>query len=103
MTTRYSLIVAAIAIAVLPSCAVRYQELLTDRDSEIRELKSTIADMRAGREDLPPQPASVAADESELALLRHAVGTPGDGPTVAAQADLLGGAHGAGSFVSLRV
>ncbi len=47
-----SLLSACLVLAILPSCTNRYQDLLRDRDAQIRELNGTVADLRAENADL---------------------------------------------------
>ncbi len=81
---RHLLLFTGLLVVALPSCATRYQELLTDRDTEIRELKGTIADLQSDKEDLerqltgearsaevePIAAAGPGVDEAELARVR---------------------------------
>ncbi|MBK8976504.1 MAG: OmpA family protein [Planctomycetes bacterium] len=79
------LVLALPLFALLTSgCATRYQELLTDRDAEIRQLKGQLADSLAEGEDLRRErdrlrgeldgagtrPVEASATDSELARVR---------------------------------
>lgn len=52
------LLVSLAALSMLGSCANRYQDLLRDRDAQIRELNGRVASLRAEKEDLERQMAS---------------------------------------------
>jgi chemotaxis protein MotB len=46
------LLLACLVTSLLPSCTNRYQDLLRDRDAQIRELNGQVADLRATNADL---------------------------------------------------
>ena len=53
MKTRYlTAIVTCMALGTLSSCTARYQDLLRDRDAQIREYNARIAQLRAEHDDL---------------------------------------------------
>ncbi len=53
MKTRYlTAIVTCMALGSLTSCTARYQDLLRDRDAQIREYNARIAQLRAEHDDL---------------------------------------------------
>ena len=54
----------AVAAMSLGSCTARYQDLLRDRDAQIRELKGEVADLRATNADLE-RGEKAARDELE--------------------------------------
>ena len=54
-------IVPLTAVALLGSCTSRYQDLLRDRDAQIRELNGRVASMRSEKEDLERQLANANA------------------------------------------
>lgn len=66
----------AIAAMSLGSCTARYQDLLRDRDAQIRELKGEVADLRATNADLErSEKAARDALEQQLALANQAPAT----------------------------
>ncbi|MEQ1631878.1 MAG: OmpA family protein [Planctomycetota bacterium] len=52
------MLVSLVALTLLGSCTSRYQDLLRDRDAEIRNLNGSLASMRAQKDDLERQLAS---------------------------------------------
>ena len=64
MTVRsFSWLVLSLGLLSLTSCSTKYQELLNDRDAQIRELNSRLAETRAGLTDAERQ-----AREAQAAL-----------------------------------
>ncbi len=71
MKTRYlTAIVTCMALGTLSSCTARYQDLLRDRDAQIREYNARIAQLRAEHDDLTrkEQAARRRADELQQQL-----------------------------------
>lgn len=71
MKTRYlTAIVTCMALGALSSCTARYQDLLRDRDAQIREYNARIAQLRAEHDDLTrkEQAARRRADELQQQL-----------------------------------
>lgn len=54
----FTLIVSLAALSMFGSCTTKYQDLLRDRDAQIRELNGRVASLRAEKEDLDRQLAS---------------------------------------------
>lgn len=52
------LLVTLVALSMLGSCTSRYQDLLRDRDNEIRTLNGRVAALRAEKDDLERQMAN---------------------------------------------
>ena len=78
MSTKPLALLLLAAAASLGSCTTRYQDLLHDRDSRIRELSGTIANLRSENEELQRREAQARADLEK---------SRSDGPGTAAPAD----------------
>ena len=69
-------ITSCLLLLVTSGCATRYQDLLRDKDMEIRELQAKLADARAENDDLRRQgkPTVVineaSATDDELAVIQ---------------------------------
>ena len=61
MKTRWLCLVLP-ALALVPGCTAKYQDLLRDRDAQIRELKGEVADLRAANADLERRERAARAD-----------------------------------------
>jgi chemotaxis protein MotB len=64
------LFIPLVASFLATSCTTRYQDMLRDRDAQIRELSNDVARLRASNEDLErqrgtTQPANAAAPKAE--------------------------------------
>ena len=78
------LLFATAAMMLLPSCTARYQDMLREKDSRIRELNGEVARLRGENDDLQrrlasaptvqPTPASAKREDSELKDLQKDVG-----------------------------
>jgi len=55
-------LVTVLSALPLSGCASRYQDLLRDRDQQIRELQGSVAQLKAANEDLERQKATVAEE-----------------------------------------
>jgi chemotaxis protein MotB len=64
-------------------CATRYQDLLRDRDAEIRDLESKLANSRADNEDLRRK-----LDDARAVQVAPAAAPSGDGELAKVQGDL---------------
>ena len=75
----FTLLVSLGALTLLGSCTTRYQDLLRDRDAQIRDLNGRVAALRAEKEELerqmtqerstvaaPSQPENAALQSNEL-------------------------------------
>jgi flagellar motor protein MotB len=82
------LFIPLVASFLATSCTTRYQDMLRDRDAQIRELSNDVARLRASNEDLErqrgtPQPANAAAPKAESPnLLNELQKDIGDDATV---------------------
>lgn len=63
------------ALSLTGGCTSKYQELLRDRDAQIRELNGRVASMRAEKDDLERQ---LAAERSQPKPVAEAAFRPGD-------------------------
>ena len=61
-----TLLVAGCSLFLNTSCAHRYQDLLRDRDAEIRELNGDLADLRAENANLSRREQSALSRASDL-------------------------------------
>ena len=52
MQRRFACVFALLSMLLLGSCTARYQDLLRDRDMQIRELNTRVSDLRAANADL---------------------------------------------------
>src|SRR5262249_57744854 len=52
---KFTAIVSLAALSLLGSCTSQYQNLLRERDQEIRELNGRVASLRSEKEDLERQ------------------------------------------------
>jgi flagellar motor protein MotB len=59
-------IVSIAALSLLGSCTSRYQDLLRDRDAQIRELNGRVASLRSEKEDLERQMNERKAAEASM-------------------------------------
>jgi chemotaxis protein MotB len=64
MRRQLSSLFAALCLMGLASCTARYQDMLRDRDGQIRELNGRLGDLRAANADLE-QRERVAREEAE--------------------------------------
>lgn len=81
-----ALVSLLLALPMLGSCTTRYQDLLRDRDADIRELNGRIAQLRAANEDLERREASARGEADELR--RQMEGMPKGQPADASLSDL---------------
>ena len=56
----FIVLVTVLSALPLSGCASRYQDLLRDRDQQIRELQGSVAQLKAANEDLERQKATTA-------------------------------------------
>ena len=92
MRFRSFLILSLVALPMLGSCTTRYQDLLRDRDSTIRELRGQNAALRANNDELERQLAS-SRSESDQLRTRPATAQPESAGTASRlQAELEGDA-----------
>ncbi len=78
------LLFATAAMTLLPSCTARYQDMLRDRDTRIRDLNGEVARLRGENDDLQrrlasaatvtPTPAAAKRDDSEVSDIQRDVG-----------------------------
>ena len=67
MQFRSTLILALLAVLpFLGSCTSRYQDLLRDRDAQIRELNGRLATLNSENDDLKRQNASLSGEMDNL-------------------------------------
>lgn len=66
MFRRSSLFLLLVALPMLGSCTTRYQDLLRDRDAQIRELSGRVSTMRARNDELERQLASSRSEAEQL-------------------------------------
>lgn len=78
------LILSLVATSLATSCTTRYQDMLKDRDDQIRSLSGDLARMRGENEELQnrlqstPRPAPMAESSSLLTDLRRDLGDDAD-------------------------
>jgi flagellar motor protein MotB len=58
----FVVLVTVLSALPLSGCASRYQDLLKDRDQQIRELQGNVAQLKAANEDLERQKSAAAAE-----------------------------------------
>lgn len=63
---KFTAIVSIAALSLLGSCTSRYQDLLRDRDAQIRELNGRVASLRSEKEDLERQMNERKAAEASM-------------------------------------
>jgi chemotaxis protein MotB len=76
----------SLALPMFASCTTRYQDLLRDRDAQIRELNGRIAQLKAAQEDLERQQMSARSE----ADVRPAERQPSDASLSALRQELDG-------------
>lgn len=62
-------LICCLSLFAFSSCTARYQDLLRDRDAQIRELNGRVAQLRAGNDDLQRQ--KMQAEQEAEALRRR--------------------------------
>ncbi len=74
----FLLIVSFAALSMFGSCTTQYQDLLRDRDSQIRELNGRVASLRAEKEDLERQLTTERVPHAEPAQPENAAFRPNE-------------------------
>ena len=78
------LILSLVATSLATSCTTRYQDMLKDRDNQIRSLSGDLARMRGENEELQnrlqstPLPAPIAESSDFMTDLRRDLGDDAD-------------------------
>jgi flagellar motor protein MotB len=87
-------LIISVTLAALPmlgSCTTRYQDLLRDRDAQIRELNGRIAALRAEKEELERREGLARKEADDLRKQGSASAVPSDaGATTKLQQELEG-------------